>query len=154
MDVNFSTIARDRTAMSLRFAPVLRRGACKTQTFCTASVGPPLHVQNFWRPNALATKNLQRHDPSAHQTPSSKSQNSTSATHFRSNQLETNVQNSRAKSHASRAESQNLVPSTRRKEFTRRGGHSAFHPTVTPHGVCQLQSSPQSLHRPTCAKPR
>src|SRR4051812_11020825 len=69
MDVNFATIARASTATSLELPTILCRVARKTQTFCTALVGPPPHVQNFWRPNALATKNLHSHDASAHQKP-------------------------------------------------------------------------------------
>src|SRR3954469_19176264 len=139
MNLNSSSIARDLIAMSLVSPAILHRGACKTRHFCTALVGPPLHVQNFWRPNPVPTKNLQPHHTIAHHDPSSKTPKSTSATHFCIKAPGANVQNSRAKSHASGAESQYLFPST----FP--SPPSAFHPTVTAHGVCLLQSSPQLL---------
>src|SRR4051812_42053726 len=112
MNLNSSTIARDSTAMSLDCPDILHRGACRTQDFCTALVGPPPDVQNFWHPNASPTKNFQPHHASAHQTSSYKTQESTSATHFRSNEPETNVQKFKVERQATRVKSHTLFRST------------------------------------------
>src|SRR4051794_3269879 len=88
MTLNSSTIARDSAAMSLELSNIHVTRACRTQDFCTALVGPPPDVQNFWRPNLRPTKNFQQHHASAHQNPSCKTQKSASATHFRSSEPE------------------------------------------------------------------
>src|SRR3954452_23028940 len=118
MDVNPSSNARGLAAARQKFTANRRREACESRRFCTRYVGPPVRVQNYLCPKPFGTNNFKRCAASAHQHPPSKTEKSTSVTHFCTNTPKTNVRN----------QSSRHAPTCR-----------SFSP-VTAHGVCLLHS--------------
>src|SRR3954447_23500246 len=112
MDVNFSSIERQKIRMSPNLPAVLYCASCRTRSFCTALVGPPARVQNYLPPNPFRAINFKPHLANAHKHPRCKTKKSASATHFRSNTLKTNAQKSKVESRPSRVKSRNPRRST------------------------------------------
>src|SRR4051812_15499257 len=97
MNVNFSTIARQRTRPSRKLSNNPHDTACKTRGFCTRSVGPPANVQNYSHRKECTVNTLRQHSVAAHQNVPCKSQKTPSAGGFCSKTPKSSAQSQHSK---------------------------------------------------------